>query len=63
MSTLLLINSKKTSVNRYADMGPLWCAPFSKLKCGDVNPPLYIFIQYMIENHDLKNQKLFQYPL
>ena len=42
MSALFLINSKRTSkasINRYAEMGSPWRAPFSKLKYGVVKPP------------------------
>ena len=42
MSALFLINSKRTSkasINRYAEMGSPWRAPFSKLKYRVVKPP------------------------
>ena len=87
MSSLFLINSKRTSkasINRYAEMKSPWRAPFSKLKYRDVKPPLIThdcclfnktfiqcmkfspkpnFLKQIIENHDLMNQTLFQYPL
>ena len=87
MSSLFLINSKRTStasINRYVEMGSRWRALFSKLNYRVVKPPFIThdcclfnktFIQCMnfdqnqislkeiIENRDLMNQTLFQYPL
>ena len=54
MSALFLINSKRTSkasINKYADMESPWKAPFQD------------YLKHIIENHDLKNQTLFEYPL
>ena len=42
MSSLFLINSKRTSkasIKRYAEMGSPWRAPFSKLKYWVAKPP------------------------
>ena len=42
MSALFFVDSKRTSIsnkNKQVDMRSPWCAPFSDLKCGVVNPP------------------------
>ena len=52
MSSLFLINSKRTSkasIKRYAEMGSPWRAPFSKLKYWVVKPP-FIMHDYCLFN-------------
>ena len=54
MSALFLINSKRTSkasINRYAEIGSPWRAPFSKLKYRVVKPPF--------KTHDCLSNKTF----
>ena len=60
MSSLFLINSKRTSkasINRYAEMGSPWCAPFSKLKYRVVKFPFITHDCYLFNKTFIQHMK------
>ena len=66
MSALFLINSKRTSkasINRYAEMGSPWRAPFSKLKYRVLKPPFITYDCRLFNNTFIQCMKFSPKPI